>query len=58
MQRAAGQLDKIKRDEINETCPTVCNDHLERRQAQWRVVCVLQRASFVIDAEQQQHPQT
>ena len=28
MQRAVGQLDVVKRDEIDKACPAICNDNL------------------------------
>jgi hypothetical protein len=52
MQRAAGQLDAVKRDEIDKACPAICNDNLDGCQASQR--CSAARASFVIVAEQQQ----
>ena len=45
MQRAVGQLDVVKRDEIDKACPAICNDNLDGCQASQR--CSAARASFV-----------
>ena len=52
MQRAVGQLDVVKRDEINKACPAIRNDNLDGCQARQgcSAVRIIHRCGAVVAA--------